>query len=389
MNRFENIVQQLQGKLFDRVVSNRLVYNTCWEDPRIDRELLDLDSDSNVIMLSSAGCNALDYLLDDPSVIHCIDTNPAQNALLELKKALFECGSYRMLWSLLGRGYDNEFPVLFRQKLAEALSPSSLRFWNRHLNYFDQSGVEGSFYFRGTSGKVAMMIHRRIKHKGVYSQTLKLLNSKTLEEQQYYYREVENNLWSAFYKWLFKRKATMAFLGVPDSQRTIIEEQNEGGLISYINKAIRTVFTRLPIQDNYFWRVYLTGSYTRNCCPNYLKESNFEFYKENHARIKVYNSYLHEFLEKNPGPYSHFVLLDHQDWLADAQPELLAKEWQLILDNARPGAKILFRSAGKRCHYLPNFIHNRVSFKKEKTDRLHNRDRVGTYGSTHLAEVIH
>lgn len=389
MKSFQNIVQELQGKIFNSVISNRLVYNTCWEDPRIDRELLQLDSESNVVMLSSAGCNALDYLLDEPERIHCIDSNPSQNALLELKKALFEFGSYDLLWNLLGRGYDNDFPFVFRRELSESISPNSIHFWQRHINYFTRPGVEGSFYYRGTSGKVALMIHKRIKHKGVYKQTLNLLNAQTLDEQRYYFYEIENHLWSAFYKWLFNRSTTMAMLGVPDSQKNIIENQTDGGLISYINEAMHTVFTQLPVRDNYFWRVYLTGSYTRDCCPNYLKEQYFETYKKNHNRINVHTSYLHNFLEDNPGSYSHFVLLDHQDWLADARPELLAKEWQLILDNARPGAKILFWSAGKSCEYLPDFIYDRLDFKKEETGRLHPKDRVGTYGSTYLAEVNH
>ena len=39
-------------------------------------------------MLTSAGCNALDYLLDGPAEIHAVDVNFRQNALLELKAAV-------------------------------------------------------------------------------------------------------------------------------------------------------------------------------------------------------------------------------------------------------------------------------------------------------------
>lgn len=388
MTALHNIFQDLQHKFFESVVSNRLVYNTCWEDPRIDRELLNIDSSSEVVMLSSAGCNALDYLLDEPNNIYCIDANPAQNALVELKKAIYQHSNYDLLWSLLGRGFDDRFPLIYEKKLAKNLPSYANEFWNKHINYFSSSSAGGSFYYRGTSGKIALMIHNRIKHKGVYSQTLNLLNAETMDEQHYYYNEIENQLWSAFYKWLIKRNTTMALLGVPASQRNLIEEQTEGGLLDFINKAMRTVFTELPIKDNYFWRVYLTGSYSRSCCPNYLKEDHFEFYRNNISKVKIYNSYLLNFLQDNPGSYSHFILLDHQDWLADAKPDILAKEWKLIIENASPGAKILFRSAGKHCNFLPEFIYDHVDFKKEKTDLLHSEDRVGTYGSTYLAEVI-
>ena len=52
--------------LFKTIHQRYLIYNMCWEDPRIDRQLLGLDRDSQVVVLTSAGCNALDYLLDAP-----------------------------------------------------------------------------------------------------------------------------------------------------------------------------------------------------------------------------------------------------------------------------------------------------------------------------------
>ena len=77
------LAHTISEKVFQRIHGNNLVYNTCWEDPRCDRQLLQLDAQSRVVMLTSAGCNALDYLLDDPTEVHCVDLNPRQNALLD------------------------------------------------------------------------------------------------------------------------------------------------------------------------------------------------------------------------------------------------------------------------------------------------------------------
>lgn len=387
MTHLNNIFQSLQNKFFDSVVTNRLVYNTCWEDPRIDRALLDIDSGSKIVMLTSAGCNALDYLLDRPSAIHCVDANPAQNALMELKLALFRNDDYQLLWNMFGDGREDLASLLYKNKLAKHISVPSKRFWNRNINYFSKTPLESSFYFRGTSGKIAHMIHNRIKHKGVYNKALKLLNAQTLEEQAYYFAEIENQLWSAFYKWLIKRNTTMAMLGVPASQRGMIDEQHRDGLFGYIQEALNHVFTQLPISDNYFWRVYLTGSYTPECCPQYLKQEHFELLKNSINNIRLHTTYLTDFLEKNPGSYSHFVLLDHQDWLANTHPLKLEKEWREILKNARPGAKILFRSAGVNRNFLPSFTQDHIRFLDAETGPLHLKDRVGTYGSTFLAEV--
>ena len=81
-----------------------LIYNVCWEDPRIDRQILNLDAASQIVVLTSAGCNTLDYLLDSPAAIHAVDVNPRQNALLHLKLALIERGDFADLFRMFGQG---------------------------------------------------------------------------------------------------------------------------------------------------------------------------------------------------------------------------------------------------------------------------------------------
>ena len=79
---------------FGTMHRHRLLYNACWEDPRLDRALFQIQPDSRVLVITSAGCNALDYLLDDPAEVVAVDVNPRQNALLELKLALIRRGDY-------------------------------------------------------------------------------------------------------------------------------------------------------------------------------------------------------------------------------------------------------------------------------------------------------
>ncbi len=98
--------------LFKTVHRRYLIYNMCWEDPRIDRQLLGLDGSSKLVVLTSAGCNALDYLLDGPAEIHAVDVNPRQNALLQLKLALIERGDFDDLEQMFRRGAHPRFRAL-------------------------------------------------------------------------------------------------------------------------------------------------------------------------------------------------------------------------------------------------------------------------------------
>lgn len=387
MEKLYNIVDHIQDRLFSSVVSNNLVYNTCWEDPRIDRELLELDEQSQVVMLTSAGCNALDYLLDDVNKIHCVDANPAQNALIDLKKALFKNQDYQLMWSFFGNGKKQGAEVIYRQELRSRLPGNAQSYWDRHIANFIPTSNQPTFYFCGTSGKVALMVYKQIQRKGLQKAVQKLLNANNLEEQTYFFEAIEPQLWNGFSKWLIRQQATMTMLGVPSTQRAMIKNEYQDGLVEFIRQSLRKVFTELPISDNYFWRVYLTGSYTQDCCPNYLRECYFEQLSQSVDDIETHTSTLLNFLKQHPGEYSHFVLLDHQDWMADAKPELLAEQWKLILDNASVGARILFRSAGSSLSFIPDFVFDHVSFQPERTATAHRRDRVGTYESTHLAIV--
>src|SRR5437763_1099543 len=80
-------LEKLSSRMFAAVHGRNLVYNTCWEDPALDRIALAFQPDDRVVVITSAGCNALDYLLAGAGEVNAIDVNPRQNALLELKVA--------------------------------------------------------------------------------------------------------------------------------------------------------------------------------------------------------------------------------------------------------------------------------------------------------------
>ena len=56
-------LHHFRDQFFKQIHTSNLVYNTCWEDPRCDRQLLQINEESKLCMITSAGCNALDYLL--------------------------------------------------------------------------------------------------------------------------------------------------------------------------------------------------------------------------------------------------------------------------------------------------------------------------------------
>jgi S-adenosylmethionine-diacylglycerol 3-amino-3-carboxypropyl transferase len=179
----------------------------------------------------------------------------------------------------------------------------------------------------------------------------------------------------------------MALLGVPRSQIKLILDTHPGGMVGFVQDRMRHVMTELPFHENHFWRVYMTGRYARSCCPNYLRESNLETLRQRVDRLQTHTCTVSGFLQANPGAYTHFILLDHQDWLAAHLPEALREEWELIFANAAPGATVLLRSANPDLRFVPEDIRARVDWDDAASERLHLTDRVGTYASMHVGRI--
>lgn len=385
---------------FKMVHSRNLVYNTCWEDPRVDRQALELTSNDAVLVITSAGCNALDYALAGAGSVHTIDMNHRQNALLELKLAGIKALTYEDFFALFGRGALAGFERTYRRTLRPLLSRHAQVYWDCNWSFFDPAHSTRSFYFRGTSGSFAWLINRYLDHKPVLREGIDaLLASTNVEDQQaLYFNEIRDVFWNRYLRWFIGRDMTLSMLGVPRRQRETVEQYHEGGIAGFVEGCLDAVFGQLPLHDNYFWRVYLTGTYTPACCPEYLTADGFQTLKAGASEVVSVNTgTVRHFLEGYDGEISRFVLLDHMDWLWKDPNRELSKEWQAIVDKATDDARIIWRSGGTNTDFLNSLevdrggrvfrVEDLLHFDTTKAAALHREDRVHTYGSFYIASL--
>ena len=59
------------------------IYPLSWEDANVDREVLKINEEDNLICITTGGDNILNYLIDEPKEIITCDFNKHQNFLLE------------------------------------------------------------------------------------------------------------------------------------------------------------------------------------------------------------------------------------------------------------------------------------------------------------------
>lgn len=399
MTRTATVRQKLNHRIFKAVHRRNLIYNTCWEDPRLDRVALDLSERDRLLVITSAGCNALDYLLAGCGEVHAVDVNPIQNALLELKTAGVRTLDHASFFELFGGGQSPLARQMYLDAVRPALSPPAQKYWDGHIDFFLGGGWRKSFYYRGTSGLVAKVIltNAHLLHR-LRRPIDDLLAARTVEEQRdIYEREIRSRIWTPWLKWFLSRSLTLSLLGVPWPQREQITQQYPGGVARFIRDALEAVVCRLPFHDNYFWRVYLQGHYTPECCPEYLKKENFARLRSLLPRLHVHTGTVTKVLRESEPGFSRFVLLDHMDWMSCHDPEGLVEEWNAILSRAQPGARVIFRSAGLKVGFLDHLrvwhrgsevkLGGLLRYHPDKSAELHARDRVHTYGSFHIADL--
>jgi len=393
-----SVLDWVSSRVFKFVHGNNLVYNTCWEDPRLDRVALQIQPDDKVLVITSAGCNALDYALCGPQHVYAVDMNPRQNALLDLKIAGIKALEFEDFFRLFGYGFHPEAKRLYERRMRSSLPAWSQAWWDKWIKFF--TNPTRTFYYRGASGAFARLIRVYIDRMiRVRPHIDAVLEAKTLAEQrEIYNKHLCERFWSRSMRFAMNRDTTLSMVGVPKAQRRQVETQYEGGIVKFVQDAVEAVFCKLPLSDNYFWRVYLKGEYSRGCCPEYLKPDNFERLKGGLIdRVSTHSNSVQGFLDKHNGDISKYVLLDHMDWLSDKFFPLLELEWQAILRRAAPRTRIIWRSGGLRTDFiervnisangqmrkLPELLTQHADLASE----LHQKDRVHTYGSFYIADL--
>lgn len=395
-----SLVDKVDQRVFDIIYSRSLVYNTCWEDPAVDRRALDIAPSDTMLAITSAGCNVLDYALAGAARVHAVDANPRQNALLELKLAGIRRLTFEDFFALFGVGGHPGFPEMYRQLLRADLSPFAQAYWDRRQHWLSRATADVSFYYFGLSGIMARGFRQFLALKpGLRDGIDHLLDARSIDRQrEIYERMLAPAMWTPFVRWALGRQLTMSMLGVPHPQRKEVERQHSGGIGGFVREAIEYVVQQLPLWTNYFWTLYLQGRYTRDNCPEYLRPANFEALKAGGVdRIEIHTSTVTEFLQRTGERIDKFVLLDHMDWMSSYHPHALVEEWNAILDRTAPGARIILRSA----HENPSYLHSvrvgagrqrrrldeAVVFHPDLARALTREDRVHTYAGFHIADV--
>ncbi len=388
----QGFLQKLFAVWFDA-----FVYNQIWEDPRVDLQALELDSNSRVLTISSGGCNALNYLVESPESVTAVDLNRHHIYLLNLKiAALKHLPTFEKFFAFFGAGKGENTGTDYLRYIQKNLDKDTRYFWESNtvgggilygdrISFFTNAGL----YEHSRNGYFLRFFHGFSRLFGCKPD--EVLKAKTLEEQETLYTKYIDPFFDTFaIKTLGKMPVTMFGLGIPPQQYNELKKDLSEGktVIDIYRERAKRLACDYPIQENYFaWQAFARKYDTENrkAVPEYLKEENYKVLKANADRlISKVCSATDEIKDSEAGTFNRFVFLDAQDWMnADVMTDL----WSAIAEKGERGSRIIFRTASSASPIEVNLtteLRAKFHYEKEISEELFKQDRASIYGGFHL-----
>jgi S-adenosylmethionine-diacylglycerol 3-amino-3-carboxypropyl transferase len=367
-----------------------LVYSQIWEDPDVDMEALEISPTCDVVAIASGGCNILSYLTADPHRITALDLSEAHVALTRLKLAAARhLPSWKLFHRFFGNSNDPANIEVYGDLVAPHLDPATRRYWDsRPLHKFGRRRISvfaRNVYRHGLLGRFIGLGHMVARLHGVRFDAL--LRARSLAEQRSFF---ENTLSPLFGKplirWAASRQLALYGLGIPPAQYGLLAP--DANMAAVLRERVERLTCGFRLSENYFaWQAFGRG-YDREAggaLPPYLMRENFPAVHARADRVEVLNQSFTDHLAGRPDQsVDRYVLLDAQDWMTDAQLNAL---WSEICRTARPGARVIFRTAGVET-LLPGRVASalldRWRYEADASRAWTLRDRSAIYGGFHL-----
>jgi S-adenosylmethionine-diacylglycerol 3-amino-3-carboxypropyl transferase len=343
-----------------------------------------------VVAIASGGCNVLSYLTGDPNRITAVDLSRAHVALNRLKLvAATRLPSWQAFYRFFGAADDQANVEAYQRLIAPHLDPQSRAYWEgRGLQHFGRRRISifaRNAYRHGVLGCFIGIAHAAARVHGVDLRDL--LSARSLAEQRRFFETVLAPLFDRpVVRWATANRLSLYGLGIPPAQYEALAGGRAMG--SVLRSRVERLACGFSLDDNYFaWqafgRRYCGGG--EGPLPPYLRREHFAAVRARVDRVEVLNRSITEHLATCPdASRDRYVLLDAQDWMTDAQLNAL---WTEITRTARPGARVIFRTAAE-----PSLLPGRLDpallarWRYEQAASLDftSRDRSAIYGGFHL-----
>ena len=359
------------------LAAGELRYSTVWEDHRLLERGLRPVAGDDVLVIASAGCNALNLLLGAPRRLVAVDINPAQTALLALKLAAVRTLPHDATLRLLGVRDAADRLALY-ERARPALPSAARDWWDARLPLL-HDGVEEA----GRLDRYIARFRREGLHEACGAGVVDRLLA--LDDRAARRRLVDAELFTpafvAAFRAHFGREPLAAHGRAPAQFEHVAEPDVAGAFLARLYRAC----TALPVRGNFYLERFLRGG-VRNAewGPPYLRRGAYERLRALAPRVEVVTGALEEHLARcAPGSLGGAALSDVFEYLApDASDALFA----LVRRALRPGGRVAYWNlfVPRRS---PPALSPRLRPLARLSGALARRDRAWFYGAFHVEEA--
>jgi S-adenosylmethionine-diacylglycerol 3-amino-3-carboxypropyl transferase len=340
---------------------SRLSYSFGNEDWKTEQQALNIQSNDCVLCITASGDRPLNLLVRECKKMVCVDANPIQNYLFQLKLAAMQTLDYPNYLAFLGVNPSQERSRTLRE-LTPKMEHAASKFWLKH-----EKMIKKGVLYQGTVERLtktfalfACLIQgKKIRH---------LFSINDLDEQKRFLKEEWND---SFWRRLFCIGLNPWISGFFIKDPGLININSKIHPGTYLYDRIYSSLERELAKKNPLLSLVLQGSVSSDAFSPYLTEEGVQMIKARHHCVEIHTSDVIDYLESIPGPtFDVFSLSDVASYLS--YPRFVSLLNHLVR-TAKPDARFCMRQFLTAyeipIHLQPFFVRDKeLEAKLEKED---------------------
>lgn len=346
-----------------------ILYSQCWEDVACARAALRIQPGQRVLAIGAAGDNVLGLLRDLPGSVLAVDVNPAQCALLELKRAAAHTLAPGDVACFVGAAPIADRPESY-ERLRPSLDAAAQRFWDTRV-----ASIAAGVIHTGRFERYLAFFRRWILPLAPGREAVRAMlgASNVAEQQRIYDTRWDSPRWRALFRIFFGRRLLAAFGRHP----AFFSRSEIADVGAHYLERVRVGLTTLPLRTNPYLTYMLAGEYDAPCrTPLYLQVRHLEAVRDSIDRVEVQNASLVDVLRGLPTrSVDAFYLSDVFEASSPSEHEEALEEVARV---GRSGARLCYWN-NLVCRARPERMAGVLESHPCVAAELHRQDRAFLY----------
>lgn len=337
------------------------------EDWRTEGEALNIQPQDQVLCITASGDRPLNLLVRECQKIVCVDANPVQNYLLQLKTAAMKVLNHEDYLAFLGATpSQNRKQIL--QYLLPFMDQEAAQFWSKHKKKVSKGVLYQGAVERLTS--VLAKLFSLTRRKKVE----RLFSINDIEEQRKFLKEEWDSYFLRKFCNLVLNNSFLSSVIIEDPGLTNFSKDIQPG--NYIYDRLNASLERELAKKNPLLSLIFRGKVSHEAFSPYLTQAGIQSIKQRLACLEIRTIDILSYLESLSGPtFDVFSFSDVASYLS--YPNFI-RLLEGMIKTAKPGARFCLRQF-MSTYEIPQKLQSQFIRDKSLEKRLERLDNCFVY----------